>query len=446
MRLIALLRGTGLFFTPSSSLAAHNKPTAFISSTPPGRSILSESSPSSSSSSSSSDTMLPPHKKNNQSTIISNNNEDAASELFLLDALMPPPDDMKHRVLLVTGGADNFMTILAHPSVGYVKAIDLNPLQQALAHLKLALACSLLSTDEVLDFMGYSSSSDKDNSDSTTTNKMDRQQVYVQLLEPHLPAVAQQIIREKLFDHEIKHGYNHFGGGIDTLFNIKLAAQGLDPESLWNGTCDMDKLKQVCESASTFISVDELLDAAGAAGKLPPPIIDNIIKNLHNENGITKMVMGHYRIAKDGVKSPCAAMTLLQKYIAPDLIPLWLEPETREVIRQKRHLVEFESSRLEELDHDENEPYHLVSPSNIFDFAPIEKTIEGVGDIVSKFLAPGGLFLFRRTFGSIAAIVEASDKVKMADNIDAKQLAEVDQAPFFYRNYDGIAALQHADQ
>ena len=76
------------------------------------------------------------------------NNEDGSVELLLLDELAKKSGGTL-RSLAVVGGGDNFLSILAHPSTEFVKAVDMNPVQLALGQLKLELACFSLSKAEV---------------------------------------------------------------------------------------------------------------------------------------------------------------------------------------------------------------------------------------------------------------------------------------------------------
>ena len=372
-----------------------------------------------------------PHLLRPSPILLGYNNEDVAIELHLLDHLSKEKQGL--RVLMVTGGADNFMSVLAHPSVEHVTSADMNPIQQALGYLKLELACSDLSNAEILTFMGT----------YDTPVEMDRKKVYEETLKPKLPSEVASLIEEKL-SMEIEHGYNRFSS-IDNQnrhFNKLMEEAGFSRKDIFNGSVDMEALKQFCNK---IMDIDEYLFVCGFKGNLPPPLEEVFYKILES-GGMDKLADGHYRISKSATKNHLASITLLHEYTDSHL-PDWLARRdlVRDALRKKRDNLKFVNGvLLDVMDDDNAAKYDLVSPSNIFDWTPMEKKVGDVSTIMEKCVADDGMMLLRMAFGGANDIANDCDNARKHPEFSEETLRQIETAPFFHDTPDGLAVLMRA--
>lgn len=361
--------------------------------------------------------------------LLSSNNEDAASEKLLLNKLSSGNNENRALcALMVAGGGDNFLSALAHDSISHVQAVDRSPVQLAIAQLKLALAVSSLSTTEALSFLG-----------AKNMEHTERKNMYRSELLPHLSDEAAKVINDKIM-HEVEHGLIQFGANenLNRLLLELLGRRGFDSQALWDGTVNMEALKPtLCKPGLT--NAQEVLGAMCMKKFVPPEVFAHFVDILER-GSLVRVTSGHYRMIEGGCRSFIASIALRGIY-DEETMPDWLHPETREKIRSKKNQVSFVQSMLAEVEDDPS--FDLVSPSNIFDWTPIEASASSLSAVASKFLAPGGLFLLRRAFQGVDEIVELCPTLRVSDRVGIQELAEVDKSPFFYQSEDCIAALEH---
>ncbi|CAB9511095.1 expressed unknown protein [Seminavis robusta] len=375
-----------------------------------------------------------PHLLPHAGIISGYNNEDGACELLMVSRLQQTTDK-KLRCLVVTGGGDNFLSLLAHPSVQHVTAVDTDPMAQALAQTKVALAKSTLSKEQVLTFLG---AYDKPIED------MDRLAVFEDHVKPHLEPTAVSTL-ESLTAPALEHGFVLFGALENCnrhINHVLETKEGFSLKDIFEGNCnDLDRLERVLYNKDEpLFSAEEYLEVAGLDRILPPHIMEVFLARL-KDGFLQKCLGGHYQVA-GLTSSHIARMTFLHAY-SDECHPEWLNESVRQRLRETDSSVEFVNSNFLELG-DEDAKYDLISPSNIFDWMPMEKSTAGIKAACDNLLAPGhGLFLLRRAFGGVPDMVSAmEDKLMLCPEITSQTLAEADKAPFFYRNEEGMACLQ----
>lgn len=364
--------------------------------------------------------------------LFASNNEDGASELLLLDELAKKASSGLN-ALIVTGGGDNFLSVLAHPAVDFVKTVDMNPVQLALAQLKLELACSSLSVPEVLTFMGTY--------DKTELVPMDRRQLFETHLKPKLSDDTVKVIEEQLM-REIEIGFNKCG----TLDNFnrylfhKFEQQGFTADALAKGLVAKDKLEGLLLGDRPLVSVDEFFKVTQFASKVPTAIVEHC-RDILCRGGYQTIMQGYCDLIVDGVESPITKLMFFQ-YYTDECYPHWLQSSSRQTLRIRKSRVEFCLGGLTDTPEDKSNSYHLVSPSNIYDWVPQEKAVEGIQALVDKYLHSDGYLLLRLGFGGLCKIAKGlSGSLKVCSKLSPEVLAKTEKS-FFYKNTDRLGALQ----
>jgi len=248
-----------------------------------------------------------------------NNHEHVACESVLLDSLYEENPDRGKKVLMICGGADNFMSVLAHRHVDSLTVVDKNPFQLVLARIKLAIACSSLSTHEALGFLGMN-------------DDVDRPQVYREHVKPDLTPEIGKLVEETMM-HEIKTGLALFGSGERAFryYQESLEGRGFSREDLWNRRVDLEALKRECDSGIVPPEdVNRIMNIGGEDSALPLVYRDKWNDVIH-----PRISQGLYNIVEDNVQNFITAISVLGKYDEP-FLPEWLEEGTRELVREKR--------------------------------------------------------------------------------------------------------------
>lgn len=358
-----------------------------------------------------------------------NNSEHVDVEKLLLKTLKEERPNERFRAMMICGGGDNFISILADSSVESFTCVDASPYQLALGRLKLALACSDLSTEQALGFLGMNDSVGY------------RVEVYEKVLAPQLPSDVRDLIQQDLM-HEIATGVAHFGPGENCYRHMSkiLDDMGFDVESVWNGTVDLPAFKQVCHDG--IGTRRALIEASLVTETLPEEVVPLYIEAMEGEL-YAKACQGLHRLVAGGnYNNHIAAMQILNRY-DEDSLPEWLLPNVREALREKKSQVTFVKALLQEVPAS-NEKYHLISTSNIFDWLEPQEAAESLDTIADKFLAPDGYMLVRMGIRSLDNVLQVLQKLQPCDKITPKQMAEQDKVQVFYQQTDCFAALRHS--
>ena len=94
---------------------------------------------------------------------------------------------------------------------------------------------------------------------------------------------------------------------------------------------------------------------------------------------------------------------------------------------------------------DNSQKFDLVSTSNIFDWAPMEKKANDIKAIAEKCLGKdGGIMMLRLGFGGGDDVIDAcKDTLKANEDVSIDELASIERAPFFQKTPGGLVVLQH---
>lgn len=357
--------------------------------------------------------------------IFGNNSEHVASELLLLDTLKQEHPADAFKAMVICGGGDNFMSVLRDPAVESVTCVDMNPHQLALGQLKLAVACSDLSTREALGFLGMN-------------NNVNRVEVYEEVVEQNLSPDTAAIIRQDLM-HEIDTGIVHFGPGENTYRHLikTLEDLGFDRESCWNQTVDLEALKEVCQNG---IGTAQEMSEASLISQVFPPELASVYLDVMEHHFFPLICMGLYRnVADASCRNHITAMQILNRYDEESL-PEWLESGTRKVLREKQSQVTFVNDSILDVP---PAKYELVSTSNIFDWVDTASAAKNLDTIADKFLAPHGYMLVRMCIRHLGDAVKSTKKLRECNVVRPEQLAEVDRVQVFFHQPEFFAALRH---
>ena len=134
-----------------------------------------------------------------------------------------------------------------------------------------------------------------------------------------------------------------------------------------------------------------------------------------------------------------------------DAMPDWLArlEDIRSPLRTKKEngqLKLLTCPILDALDDDtEGNKFDLISPSNIFDWGPVEKRSSDIQTIADHCLSKdGGLMMLRLFFGGASAIMEAcKESLEVNPDISIEELELIETGPFFHKTEDGLAVIQH---
>lgn len=254
--------------------------------------------------------------------VYGSNNELPNSEKLLLEQL-----PSKSRVLTICGGADNFLTLLATcDNVASIVCVDQNPLQLALGELKLVLACSALSTEEILDFLGMNHS---------LQDCPKRLELYKRVIEPELQPSTAQLFCDNLL-YEIEMGIAQCGAESNgyRYYRYKLATLGFSAEDLWNHQFNPNALKEAFRAG---VGTPDDLWKASCIGDTYPEI--------YRENwGF--MIGVFQRVFLQSLLDPKFANTftkslMIRSRYDQSCPPEWILTESRERVRQRRDCITF---------------------------------------------------------------------------------------------------------
>ena len=366
--------------------------------------------------------------------VYGSNNEHPNSEKILLEALHVPKGEGA-RVLTVCGGADNFLSLLADANVESVVCVDMNPYQLALGQLKLALACSDVPTETILRFLGMNRSLE---------NCDERLQLYKTVIEPDLPELVANLIRQDLM-YEIETGIAQFGSEINSFRYVQreLAVSGFSAENLWNWNThdrtgvvgkdsDTEKLQEVCRRG--IGSTEGMAQAA---------FLDHSYPETYRQKWGTacqKFYNALFQAVSDEKFEKTFNKALMIKgYYDLESLPEWLLPSVRDRIRERRDCVTFAQSLIDQVS-SEDAPFDFINTSNLFDWMELQdgaKTLEAIAEKLSG----KGCLLLRMAFTPAQSLVELVSNVRPFDKVSPEQLAQADYSHFWYQNPEGIAIL-----
>jgi len=363
--------------------------------------------------------------------IYGSSNEHVNSEKVLIDALLNDGTSIRTkalRVLTVCGGADNFLSLLAHYGVKELTCVDMNPHQLALGQLKLELACSDLTPKEVIDFLGMNQSLD---------DNAKRLEVYETILEPRLPKEVAKLLREDLM-YELETGIAQFGGEINSLrHNIRMLTElGFPPQDLWNLRIDRKLFDQTCREG-----IGDPSDF-GKAAFMDETYPETYRRTWNDIVFPTWCKVFHRAVTDEDFKKTFNKKIMIQGKYDLETLPDWLHPPIRDQIRRKRKDVSFLNSPIEEVRADGAEDkYEFISTSNIFDWVDREVASAILSTIAEDLLAPGGCMLVRMAFSDAGDLARQVTSVRSFDKVHPYDLAEVDFSHFWFRNPAGFAIL-----
>ena len=358
--------------------------------------------------------------------VYGSSNEHVNSEKLILKALKKPQGA---RVLTICGGGDNYLSLLAdEDSVESVTCVDMNPFQLALAQLKLVLACSEISTEEIINFLGMNQSLD-----------CKRLEIYEKYVEPELPEAVAKLFREHLM-YEIEMGIAQFGGEINSLRYIlrELTKLGFPSEDLWENNINVDKFRKICHAG---IGTPEGVGKAAFVDDAYP----ETYRKQWKEVVLPKFYNALFQAVTDSrfEKTFNKAIMLKGKYDM-DTLPEWLLPSVRERLRKRRDLVTFVNSPIDEVQVQDGKKYDMINTSNIFDWIEIPVGAKILTSVAKNLLAPEGCMLIRMAFSDTHDLTQQVPNVQNFDQIKPEQLGEVDYSHFWFRNPSGFAILTHS--
>jgi len=353
--------------------------------------------------------------------VYGSSNEHVNSEKLILKALKK-----RARVLTICGGGDNYLSLLAdEDSVESVTCVDMNPFQLALAQLKLVLACSEISTEEIINFLGMNQTLD-----------CKRLEVYEKYVEPELPDAVAKLFREHLM-YEIEMGIAQFGGEINSFRYIlrELKKLGFPSEDLWENNINVEKFRKICRAG---IGTPEGVGRAAFMDDAYP----EIYRKQWKEVVLPKFYDVLFQAVTDSrfEKTFNKAIMLKGKYDM-DTLPEWLLPSVRERLRKRKDLVTFVNSPIDEVQVQDGKKYDMINTSNIFDWIEVPVGAKILTSVAENLLAPEGCMLIRMAFSDTHDLTQQVPNVRNFDQIKPEQLGEVDYSHFWFRNPSGFAIL-----
>ncbi|HEY9858683.1 MAG TPA: DUF3419 family protein [Candidatus Obscuribacterales bacterium] len=349
--------------------------------------------------------------------------EDPLTEWQLVERLAKQ-QEQPLRVLLVASGGCTALSLLAHPAIAQIDAVDLNPAQLHLVTLKLT-ALIHLSLPEQLQLLGAASDSlqffDTAGIFELEAEASDRLQLY-QRLQTNLPE-ATRLFWDARPD-QIAFGVNRIGKfeqlfrelaarfaelGIDPLHNPQAAMAHPRWTEVFAAIFERDKLMQTFGPAAVNYSMDRSFSEhfadvfAQALQRFSP-----------NQNYfLTQVWRDRYAVGSDGM-------------------PPYLQVAVQEAIRQlgtsrlALHLGPFTEVLLRLVQQD---AYDLIQFSNISDWMPISDLHQMLSTAATT-LRLGGILLGRRLNGDHDLAAMMAEYVAVDQQLSAQLL--VSDRSYFY--------------
>ena len=328
---------------------------------------------------------------------------------------------------MICGGGDNYMSVLADSAVESVTCVDMSPFQLALGQLKLAVACSNLTTEEALGFLGMN-------------DTVDRVQVYEKDVEPHLSLETSGLIRQHLM-HEITTGIVHFGPGENAY---RYLSNTLDDMGFDRQSCGTEQ--SILRHSSRHVGMvlghhKEFIDASLIAESLPKEAA-SLYTDVMEKFFFPMICMGQYRIVANGdCRNHITAMQILNRYdqglTSRMAASTHSKCPTREAVTCNLCSIHhFSRCLLWNL-------IWLVHPTSLTGW-PVKQPREHLDEIAAKFLAPHGYVLVRMGIRSLASVLQATKLLRVCNDVRPEDLAETDKVQVFFQRPEAFAALRHS--
>ncbi|MEP0871351.1 BtaA family protein [Trichocoleus desertorum AS-A10] len=329
------------------------------------------------------------------------------------------------RILLVASGGCTALSLLAHPAIAQIDAVDLNPAQLHLVTLKLT-ALLHLSLPEQWRLLGAASDSLQFSNTAGISEPEaeagDRLQRY-QRLQTHLPEAIRLFWDARL--DQIAFGVNRIGR-FEQLFRelaTRFAELGIDP--LHNPQAAMAHPHWSAVFAAVF-ERDKLMETFG------PAAVSYSMDRSFSEHFADVFAQALQQFAPD--QNYFLTQVWRDRYTAGlDGVPPYLQAAVQEVIRQlgtsrlALHLGPFTEVLLRLVQQD---AYDLIQFSNISDWMPISDLHQMLATGAAS-LRPGGILLGRRLNGDHDLAAMMAEHVAVDRQLSAELLAS--DRSYFYR-------------
>jgi S-adenosylmethionine-diacylglycerol 3-amino-3-carboxypropyl transferase len=308
--------------------------------------------------------------------------EDWRIEWQILDRLQRRADQPPLRVLLVASGGCTALSLLAHPSVGQIDAVDLNPAQLELVELRRSVL-QHLSSPEQLDLIGDSQAEE-------FCSTADQRLAIYERLRPHLPGPTRAFWDAR--QNQIGYGVNQVGR-FEQLFRelaLTFTRQDMQPltdpdeaiqppfwQAIFGRVFERQKLIALFGEAAVNYSMDRSFGShfatvfAQALDQFEPT--ENYF--------LTQIWTGRYAPGPDG-------------------LPLYLQPAALPTIQPNLSKLRLHAGKfVEQLQRLAGAgQYDLIQFSNLSDWMPAAERDQMLS-LIRSSLSPGGAVIGRRLNG-----------------------------------------------
>lgn len=341
-------------------------------------------------------------------------NEDYQTELAILHRINR--DDL--RVLMVASSGENALSLLTHPKVAAVDAIDINPAQLHLCELR-RVALEYLTRDEQLRLLGADFQRPLDEGS-------EERQAFYDRLRPHLPDDARAFWDERR-DHDIAFGLHHVGRNDVGMQDVRTQIEnaGFAPFDHPLEESDLPKWKALYEALMTPEYIQGLFG-------LPSQALANRIAEISSYLGENHF---HALRQADAESNPFVTTVFLGRYPADEAgLPLYLQESGQDSLRQlgtSHRLRLYQGNMLEWMPRlaADDEPFDLISISNIADWMS-EAEFSAVAALARDCLKPGGALLARTATPRHMIETVMSDHLQVDKDFNA-ELRTVERGPWF---------------
>jgi S-adenosylmethionine-diacylglycerol 3-amino-3-carboxypropyl transferase len=333
--------------------------------------------------------------------------EDWWVEWQVLERLAVAKRGQPLRVLLVASGGCTALSLLGHPAIGQVDAIDVNPAAIHLVELR-RQALAILSNDEVNCLVG-----------SGDRSRQDQRLGLYDRLRSYLP-ISSQVFWDQRRD-QISAGVNQIGR-FEQLFRelaIRFTEAGLSPLEDPDGAIASPQWQPIFDAV---FERQKLVDRFG------PAAVNYSMDRSFGEHFGAVFAQAMQRFEPND--NYFLTQIWADRYIEdPDGKPLYLQAAAQQILRPLLSQLQLYTGEFGQVLTQLTQPYDLIQFSNLSDWMPLP-ALNAMLQNIQAHLTPGGAVIGRRLNGdhNLTNVMAAHFNV---DRPFSQQL-QADDRSFFY--------------
>jgi S-adenosylmethionine-diacylglycerol 3-amino-3-carboxypropyl transferase len=333
--------------------------------------------------------------------------EDWWVEWQVLDRLAVAQSDRPLRVLLVASGGCTALSLLGHPAIGQIDAIDANPAAIHLVEFR-RQALAILSNDEVNCLVG-----------SGNQGRQDQRLGLYDRLRSYLPTASQRFWDQRR--DQISAGVNQ-AGRFEQLFRelaTRFAAAGLQP---------LERPDEAIASPQWQPIFDAVFERQKLVDTFGPAAVNYSMDRSFGEHfgAVFAQAMQRFEPTENYFLTQIWADRYIEHF---DGGPLYLQAAAQEILRPRLSQLQLYTGEFIQQLAQLTEPYDLIQCSNLSDWMPLP-ALNAMLQTIHARLTPGGAVIGRRLNGdhNLTDVMAAHFKVDRPFS----QKLQTDDRSFFY--------------